>query len=97
MVESEGNKEEGQQDMARPPARGRPTVAKAPLQRGDHPQGQQLPAARPQGAAANGQPCRQQGRRHQPQGWPPLSRVAVVRKGQRRRRRKGGKRAKASF
>ncbi|RZS14146.1 hypothetical protein BHM03_00045808 [Ensete ventricosum] len=30
---SEGNKE-GQQGMARPPARGRPTVAKARLQRG---------------------------------------------------------------
>ncbi|RZS20431.1 hypothetical protein BHM03_00052945 [Ensete ventricosum] len=31
---SEGNEEEGQQGMARPPTRGRPTTAKAPLQRG---------------------------------------------------------------
>ncbi|RWV80138.1 hypothetical protein GW17_00058624 [Ensete ventricosum] len=31
---SEGNEEEGQQGMARPPARGRPIAAKAPLQRG---------------------------------------------------------------
>ncbi|RWV93408.1 hypothetical protein GW17_00044129 [Ensete ventricosum] len=37
---------------------------------------------RPHGAAAHGQPCRQQGRRRWPQGWSPLGRVAADRKGQ---------------
>ncbi|RWW11764.1 hypothetical protein GW17_00024601 [Ensete ventricosum] len=46
---------------------------------------------RPQGAATRGQPCRQQGRRRQPQGWPPLGRVAAGKQGQRRRRRRWGK------
>ncbi|RZS29234.1 hypothetical protein BHM03_00062941 [Ensete ventricosum] len=50
---SEGNEEEGQQGMARPLARGRAT-AKAPLQRGGHPQGQQPPA----GTTDCGQPAR---------------------------------------
>ncbi|RRT54486.1 hypothetical protein B296_00017002 [Ensete ventricosum] len=31
---------------------------------------------------AHSQPCRQQGRRHCPQGWPPLSRVVVGGQGQ---------------
>ncbi|RWW39126.1 hypothetical protein BHE74_00055568 [Ensete ventricosum] len=37
---------------------------------------------RPQGATAHGQPYRQQGQRHRPQGWLPLGRVATDGQGQ---------------
>ncbi|RWV85164.1 hypothetical protein BHE74_00048903 [Ensete ventricosum] len=50
---SEGNKEVGQQGIARPPTRGRPTAAKAPLRRCDRPRPGRmgrLPAAHLQGS-----------------------------------------------
>ncbi|RWW44301.1 hypothetical protein BHE74_00049950 [Ensete ventricosum] len=88
--------------MARPPARGRPAAAKAPLQRGDR-----LRPGPLYGAVA---------REHNQlwlarKGLPPAASVAAPWQGgcrpqrataayagqRRRRRRKGGKRARASF
>ncbi|RWW10169.1 hypothetical protein GW17_00026296 [Ensete ventricosum] len=71
----------------RQPARGQPATAKAPVQGGGSPQGQQPSwGAR---AAARDQPCRQQGWRRRPQGWPPLGRETTDRNAQRYRLRRG--------
>ncbi|RZS01032.1 hypothetical protein BHM03_00030830 [Ensete ventricosum] len=59
--------------------KGRPATAR-PSVRGGHPRARST-AASPQGVTTRGQPYRQQGRRCRPQGWLPVGRVAVGRKG----------------
>ncbi|RWW35567.1 hypothetical protein BHE74_00059488, partial [Ensete ventricosum] len=92
----------GRPITARPPARGGRAATRRhgrlrSARRGDRqrPAHKGQPAAiDPQGVAARDQPCRQQGRRRRSQGWLPLDRATVDRKGQlppmqgqRRRRR----------
>ncbi|RWV78967.1 hypothetical protein GW17_00059972 [Ensete ventricosum] len=103
---NEGNKEEGQQGMARPPARGWSAVAKAPLQRGDRlrlgplqraaaNKGSSRPRARPtaaspQGAAARGAPARCDRQWPARKGGRPLVGHLSSAKGSRRLRRARG-------
>ncbi|RWV80450.1 hypothetical protein BHE74_00015658 [Ensete ventricosum] len=70
------------------PLQGRPTMAWLPASGGRlRPGPQQGATARrgssPQGTTTHkGQPCHQQGRRHQSQEWPLLGKAAAGRKGQ---------------